>query len=238
MKSKIIAFLKERLGDRPAVLGLSGGIDSAVVAYLLVEAIGSESVHVMILPSSTNTTEDLNQARALAEKLKIKVTEIPIDGIEKAYMEVTDNFNSSYTLGNLKSRIRMNLLYGKANELEALVVGTGNKSELMVGYFTKYGDGGVDLLPIGNLYKYQVRALASALGVPAEIISKTPTAGLVEGQADEDELGMTYIEMDEILECLDSGKSLSKFDDKLVQLVRQMKIKSEHKRMMPPIAQI
>jgi len=136
-------------------------------------------------------------------------------------------------IGNLKARIRMSFLYGKANKLNALVLGTGNKSEIMVGYFTKYGDGGVDLLPLGDLYKNEVRELAKNLGVPSEIINRPPSAGLWEGQTDEQELGISYEELDEILHAIENDQDLSGFDDDSVELVKKYTRDSEHKRKQP-----
>ena len=130
----------------------------------------------------------------------------------------------------------MTLLYGKANAIDGLAIGTGNKSELQIGYFTKYGDGGVDLLPIGDLYKYQVYELAKELGVPESIISKAPSAGLFAGQTDEDELGLSYKELDAILEAIEKNSDLSKFDPGTVQHVQQLKAAAQHKLELPPIA--
>ena len=132
----------------------------------------------------------------------------------------------------------MSILYAKANEINGLVLGTGNKSEIMTGYFTKYGDGGADILPIGDLYKTQVKALAKKLKIPQEIIDRAPTAGLWDGQTDEGEIGITYELLDQILYALEKKKSLSKFPASKVKLVKKMISNSSHKRQLPPICKI
>ncbi len=132
----------------------------------------------------------------------------------------------------------MSILYTKANNIGGLVLGTGNKTECMIGYYTKYGDGGVDILPIADLYKHDVRALAKELGVPQKIIDKKPTAGLWEGQYDEDEIGMSYDMLDGILEAIDTNGDLSLFESEKVERVQKMINISEHKRHMPPVARL
>ena len=132
----------------------------------------------------------------------------------------------------------MSILYAKANEIGGLVLGTGNKSEIMTGYFTKYGDGGADILPIGDLYKTEVRALAKQLKIPQEIIDRPPTAGLWDGQTDESEMGITYELLDKTLFAIAHKKSLSKFPANKIKLVKDMISNSSHKRQLPPICKI
>jgi NAD+ synthase len=239
VKQQIIAFLKQSVGPKPAILGLSGGIDSALVAYLAEEALGADKVHTLILPSSTNSKDDLDYANVIVKNLNIKSSVLNLEPILKAYQQTTDKlFISTKSLGNLKARIRMSLLYGKANELDGMVLGTGNKTELSVGYFTKYGDGGVDILPIGDLYKTEVCELAKYMGVPQQIIDRPPTAGLWEGQTDEDELGITYEKLDKILRAIYENKSLDQFDKDDVRQVKQRTKNAEHKLHMPPICKV
>ena len=238
-KKSIISFLQKYCEDKPAVLGLSGGLDSSVVAYLAAEALGSNKIHTIISPSETNTDQDLEYAKNICENLDIQYSIFNIDTIIESFQKSTDNlYTSKQSLGNLKARIRMSLLYGKANELDGLVLGTGNRTELSIGYFTKHGDGGADLLPIGDLYKTEERELAKYIGVPQEIIDRPPTAGLWDGQTDEDEIGMTYETLDKILTSLEQNKSLDKFETNDVEKVRKLMNKATHKNKIPPICKL
>lgn len=234
-RAAIIAFIKSHVGEKEAVIGLSGGIDSATVAYLAVEALGKDRVHGYMLPSSTNADEDAEFGRLVASELGIEHETIDLNPLVESFKKHVSFVESDYTIGNLKARIRMNILYAKANSIGGLVLGTGNKTEAMIGYFTKYGDGGVDILPIGDLYKHDVRALAKALGVPQQIIDKKPTAGLWEGQYDEDEIGMSYEELDEILAQIETNADASHLNQSNVQKVQDMIASSEHKRQLPPV---
>lgn len=233
MKQPIISFLQTQLQDKTAVLGLSGGVDSAVVAYLLAAAIGSARIHGYYLPSSTNPATDADDVAMMAAHLGLQYETIPIDPIVATY-EVRLGKLSQITLGNLKARVRMSLLYAKANAGGGVVVGTGNKTELALGYFTKYGDGGVDLLPLAGLYKTEVWELARALGVPEQIINKPPTAGLWAGQTDEAELGMTYALADQILQAIAQDQSLGTFDPAAVTNVQRRMALATHKLRLPP----
>ncbi|MEK7065273.1 MAG: NAD(+) synthase, partial [Patescibacteria group bacterium] len=209
-----------------------------------VKALGADKVFALILPSSTNTRQDLKLAKLIAKKLNLSPISYLLSPILNSYQKIIRLKDQKIT-GNLKARIRMSILYAKANEIGGLVLGTGNKSEIMTGYFTKYGDGGADILPIGDLYKTQVKALARELKIPQEIIDRPPTAGLWDGQTDEGEMGITYELLDKILYAISaqggsaSGgehkKSLSKFPANKVKLVKKMIQNSEHKRRLPPI---
>lgn len=238
IKEKIAGFMKNQVGDKPAIVGLSGGVDSAVVAFLASEALGSDNVHGILSPSSSNTKEDLKLAKLVAKKLGIKYKIINIDKIVKIFQKQAGFFRNKTTVGNLKARIRMCLLYGKANAINGVILGTGNKSELATGYFTKHGDGAVDILPIGDLYKTQVYELAKYLGVPKKIISRSPTAGLWKNQYDEKELGITYKKLDKILLALEKRRTLDKFNEAELELVKKLIRNSEHKRQKPPVCKI
>jgi NAD+ synthase len=237
-KQFIINFIRAQAGDKPVILGLSGGLDSSVIAYLAVEALGVDKVSVLIMPSDTNTAEDLELSKQVAENLNIQYSIFNIDELTKSYINALDFEVNKMTLGNLKARARMTLLYSKANEINGLVLGTGNKTEIMTGYSTKHGDAGCDILPIGDLYKTEERELAKYIGVPQEIIDRPPTAGLWEGQTDEEELGITYENLDKILIALENNVGLSDFDKNEVELVQNLIKNSEHKRHLPPICKL
>ena len=185
----------ESAGLGGAVLGLSGGIDSAVVSGLCAQAVGADKVLGIAMPCHSDP-DDTKHAVLTAKTWGIDYLEIDLSRIYDEFVALLPKGND-LAEANIKPRLRMITLYQRANTLNRLVVGTGNKSELMVGYYTKYGDGGVDILPIGSLLKVQVRKLAREMGVPEEIIARPPSAGLWAGQTDEAELGMTYEDLDQ-----------------------------------------
>ncbi len=242
----IVDFIKNFLdssGMDGIVLGLSGGIDSATVATLCAKAAGPSRVLGLIMPSSTSSRDDINDAKELADGLGISRLVIDISDAQEniAHLYKDNSKLSRIAYGNIAPRLRMTILYLYANNKNLLVVGSSNKSELMVGYFTKYGDGGVDILPIGDLYKTHVKELAKWLNIPQRIIDKKPSAGLWPGQTDEEELGITYRELDLILYALlDMGLSVEKASEvtgleiNKVRKVYQMVTRSEHKRKLPP----
>lgn len=196
-EKKIITRLKIKLNSAKKsgiVVGLSGGVDSAVVSVLCRKAVGTKNVLCLILPCQSQKT-DITDAKKVAKKFALKTETIDLTKIYENLIGILPAANK-LTQSNLKPRLRMLTLYYFANKLNYIVAGTGNKSELSIGYFTKYGDGGVDILPIGDLYKSEVRKLAKYLKVPKEILTKPPTAGLWDGQTDEDEIGMTYDELE------------------------------------------
>ena len=222
---KITRFIEKKVDEAKAdgvVIGLSGGLDSSVVAALSVRALGKEGVLGLLLPSPTTNPDDTRDAEELARSLDIQYKKIPLEPILEAFRGSLEVDKFAY--GNLMARVRMILLYYYANLNNLLVVGTGNKTELSVGYFTKYGDGGCDMLPLGDLYKTEVKELAKELAIPEKIIEKTPTAGLWEGQTDEGELGIKYEELDNVLK----GKAKS---ERVQELIKA----SEHKRRAPDI---
>lgn len=249
MKNKIIEFIRSQISDSKAsgaVIGLSGGIDSALTAYLTVEALGKDKVLGLMLPEKDISTQiDIDDAVEIAKILGINHDIIEISHVLSSFSSAIPVFdgNSKTANGNLKARIRMCILYYHANLMNRIVVGTGNKTELLLGYFTKYGDGGVDIEPIGDLYKTQVRGLSRYMGIPLRIIEKTPTAGLWPGQTDESELGVSYEMADRILTMLvDDEKKISEVKSKFPagivdKLAARMKA-SEHKRMMPQCVEI
>lgn len=235
---RIIDFIREQVKFANAsgvVIGVSGGIDSAVVAVLCVRAVGKENVLATIMPEKGITAEeDVIDAINLARSLGIEFKVIEIRDIVEMLLAKLGNGNKNAEI-NLKPRIRMLINYYYANSLNRLVVGTGNKSEISIGYFTKFGDGGVDIQPIGDLYKTEVFEFARFLGVPEKIIGKKPTAGLWVGQTDEGEIGLSYVELDAILREIERGIVR---DDENFQRVLRLVRNSEHKRKMPPIARV
>lgn len=181
------------------VLGLSGGVDSALVAKLCADALGPKRVLALALPDGKGG-EDLEDARAYARQLGVGFRVVDIAPLVAPFDAALGAGKADRVArGNLRARARMVVLYFVANTEERLVMGTGNKSELLTGYFTRWGDGGADFLPIGDLYKTQVRAMARHLGVPGRIVDRLPTAGLWRGQTDEGELGMAYDDLDRVL---------------------------------------
>jgi NAD+ synthase len=214
-------------GAKGILLGLSGGIDSCVVAALAKEAVGKTRVLGLFMPCHSQP-QDLRDAKIMARKLGIKTKLVDLT---KAYDILLKTLppGTKLAMANLRPRLRMLTLYYFANKFNYLVSGTGNKSELMVGYFTKHGDGGVDILPIANILKKDVRRLAAELNVPRHIIIKPPTAGLWVGQTDEGEMGITYNELDGILFRLDKGLK-QKATRKMVNKVKGMIKNSAHKR--------
>jgi len=234
---QISGWIADRIsaaGAEGGVLGVSGGIDSALVAALLARALPGRALGVL-MPCHSQP-EDGELGRLVIETFGLEPLEVDLSGTFDALMGVLPP-GSQLARANLKPRLRMMTLYYLANARNYLVMGAGNKTELMVGYFTKYGDGGVDILPIGDLYKWQVRALARAVGVPAPVTERPPSAGLWPGQTDEGEMGITYEDLDAVLGAMDRGDT-SAHDPELVEKVRWMRERSEHKRHVPPICPI
>ncbi|MBN1180393.1 MAG: NAD+ synthase [Anaerolineae bacterium] len=211
------------------VFGLSGGVDSAVVAALAARAVGPERTLGVLMPCQS-LPEDARLGRLVAETFHIPLENVPLDAAYEALLATLPPSDVSMAAANIKPRLRMITLYYLAQSHDYLVIGSGNKTELSVGYFTKYGDGGVDLLPLGDLNKTQVWSLARELHVPKEIVDRPPTAGLWPGQTDEGEMGITYAELDRVLAGESAGISAAKLEK-----VRQMVTTSAHKRSMPPV---
>lgn len=209
------------------VVGLSGGIDSAVVAALCVRAIGKDKVRGIVMPCKSNP-DDAYCAGQVVESLGIDFAVVDLENTLDTLVEAMGaNDITPLNLGNTKARLRMTTLYAYASQFNSLVVGTDNLTESILGYFTKYGDGGVDLLPISELVKTEVRGLAKYLGVPQDIINRPPSAGLWEGQTDEGELGMTYEEIDKSILSGDYNEVVKKHYEA-----------THHKRELPPVCDL
>jgi len=243
----IIDFIREEVRDRGVIFGLSGGLDSSTTAGLLVRALGKEKVLALIMPEEGSTPRlDLEDALKVVEIFGLRYKIIEITGIVESFLRHVGRFGDRVAEGNLKARIRMAILYYFANVEKRMVVGSGDRSELAIGYFTKYGDGGVDILPIGGLYKTQVRLLAKHLGIPEEIAKKESSPRLWPGHSIREELGMDYDEIDTILYYhLDLGYDLGKIIEvigkgkiqKVEMVLRRVK-DNAHKLSTPPIAKL
>ncbi|WP_003541665.1 NAD(+) synthase [Desulfotomaculum nigrificans] len=233
LADKLTQWIKDQItgaGAKGAVVGLSGGIDSAVVAALCKRAF-PENVLGVIMPCFSNP-EDAKDAKLVAETLGVPYEEVVLNDpfawfVRRFTGQDYDVRSNDMAIANIKPRLRMITLYYFAAKNNYLVVGTGNKAETVVGYFTKYGDGGVDILPIANLVKSQVRELAQELGVPRQIIDRTPSAGLWHGHCDEKEMGVTYEELDRYILTGEASPRVKEIIDTLHR-------KSEHKRHLPP----
>jgi NAD+ synthase len=216
-------------GFECGVLGVSGGVDSATTLILAVRALGAANVHALLMPEKNVTKKSsLRDARALCEQLAVDYDVIDIAPFLKSFKRLPW-FANKHAWINVKPRIRMLLLYGYANAHKALVIGTSNKTELMLGYFTKWGDGSADILPIASLYKTQVMELAEYLGVPKSILQRTPSAELYVGQRDEAELGASYEELDRALALLEQHRAPR---TKLEKRIAKMVERNKHKRAL------
>ena len=230
----ISAWLREYAagaGARGYVVGLSGGIDSACTAALCQEAVG-DNVLAVLLPCHS-IPDDAAMANLVAAAFSLETVTVDLGPSYDAILAALPPGILDMARANIKPRLRMAALYALAQTRGYLVAGTGNKSELLVGYFTKHGDGGVDVEPLGELYKWQVRQLAQHLGVPEPVIKRPPSAGLWAGQTDEEEMGITYEDLDATLAALEAGRT-GDVDPALAAKVQQMIDTSAHKRFPPP----
>ena len=232
-----------RSGFSRAVMGLSGGLDSALACFLAAEALGPENVLAIRMPYKSSSQDSLDHAQLVIDQLGVQSLTMPItEMVEPLFQRFPDMENRRK--GNIMARERMIILFDQSEAFKGLVLGTGNKTEILLGYSTLYGDSACALNPIGDLYKTQVRQLSRAMGVPAAVIEKAPSADLWLGQTDEGELGFTYEEVDKLLyllidqrytpeECVESG-----FPVDFVKTVIQRVRRNQFKRVLPPIAKV
>ncbi len=235
LADKLISWIRESVspcGCKGAVLGMSGGLDSSVLAVLCQRAFPQSTLGVFMPCHSRQ--EDMEHAQAVAAKFSLPTKMVVLDSVFDTLLKALpgNEINpgvSQRAEANLKVRLRMLTLYYFANRLGYMVAGSSNRSELSIGYFTKYGDGGADILPLGNLVKGQVKELAGFLDIPQQIIDKPPSAGLWEGQTDEGELGLSYEELDRYLL---TGEVSNELRGKIESMIAAAK----HKRQSPPVA--
>lgn len=242
----LTGFLKTeitRAGFSRAVIALSGGIDSALSCYLAAEALGGENVLAVRMPYKTSSADSLEHAQMVIDATGVQSLTIPITEMVDPLLARFPEMDA-VRKGNIMARMRMIVIYDQSAAFNGLVVGTGNKTEIMLGYTTLYGDSACALNPLGDLYKTQVRQLSRAMGIPAAIIDKAPTADLWSGQTDEGELGFTYAEVDRLLyllvderytpqECVEAG-----FAESFVNAVVRRIQRNQFKRILPPIAKL
>jgi NAD+ synthase len=232
-----------RVGFSKAVIGLSGGIDSALSCYLAAEAIGPQNVLAVRMPYRTSSSDSMEHAQMVIDELGVPSLTVPITEMVEPLFERFPEA-SSMRRGNVMARARMIILYDQSEAFHGLVVGTGNKTEILLGYTTLFGDAANALNPVGDLYKTQVRQLSRAMKVPEAIITKAPSADLWIGQTDEGELGFTYEEVDKLLyllvdqryspaDCVEAG-----FNEKFVNAVVGKVRRNHFKRILPPIAKL
>ena len=232
-----------RAGFSKAVVGLSGGIDSSLSCYLAAEALGAENVLAIRMPYESSSPGSLDHAQLVIDELGVQSKTVPITEMVQPLFERFPDAGQ-IRRGNVMARARMIILYDQSEALDGLVVGTGNKTEILLGYTTLFGDSACALNPLGDLYKTQVRQLSRALGLPELIIDKPPSADLWVGQTDEDELGFTYAEVDHLLyllvderyspeDCIEAG-----FAEPFVKAVINLIRVNHFKRVMPPIAKL
>ncbi len=242
----LAGFIKSEVtcaGFLRAIVNLSGGLDSALSLALAVDALGAENVLALRLPYRTSSPDSLEHAQLMLDQFKVRSETIDITAMVDPLINRDPNI-TNVRKGNIMARARMVVLYDQSEVFKALAIGTSNKTEILLGYSTQWGDAASAINPIGDLYKTQARQLSRALNIPAPIIDKAPSADLWEGQTDEGELGFTYEEVDKLLyllvdqryspaECVDAG-----FDERFVDVVVKRIRRNQFKRMQPPIAKI
>ncbi len=240
-------FIKDyisKAGAKGVVIGISGGLDSAVTAYLACRALKPENVFGLILPYKTTAPQSLKDAALIVGELGIKHEQVDITLQIDAYYQKWGQNADHLRIGNKAARERMTILYDWAQKMDYLVLGTSNKTEWVLGYFTMWGDMAAALEPLGDLYKTQVREMAENLGVPEQIIKKAPTADLWPGQTDEEEIGISYAEIDKILYLyIEKKQSLSQiiqagFSERKTEKVANMVRGSGFKRRLPSVLQL
>lgn len=232
-----------RAGFSSAIVNLSGGLDSSLSCYLATQALGAENVVALCLPYKSSTPDSTEHAKMMIETLGIRSLTIPITDMADALISRFPDMNP-VRQGNIMARVRMIVLYDQSEAFQALPVGTGNKTEILLGYTTIYGDAASAINPLGDLYKTQVRQLGKAVGIPQVILDKPPSADLWLGQTDEGELGYTYDEVDQLLyllvdqryrpeDCVEAG-----FSESFVRAVMERVRRNQFKRLLPPIAKL
>lgn len=246
VRQLLVEFVRDQTknaGFSKAIIGLSGGVDSAVSTFLSAEALGKENTIAVLMPYKTSSEDSLEDARDIARQLGIKSETVDVSSMVDSYCEQW-KIDDKVRRGNIMARARMIVLYDISAREGALVIGTSNKTELLVGYGTIYGDTASAINPLGDLYKTQIWQLARELGVPENIVAKKPTADLWTGQTDEDELGFTYARLDLLLyHMIDERRTDEElhqldFDQEFVEKVRSLVKKNQFKRRPPLIAKI
>ena len=236
LANEIATWMREHVkaaGAAGIAVGLSGGVDSACIAGLAQRGLGSRAVVGVIMPCHS-APMDAEYAHQVANAFNLETITIDLTPIYDGLIGALPATDYRMAQANIKPRLRMTVLYYIANSRNYLVGGSGNKSELLVGYFTKFGDGGIDLLPLGDLYKREVYDVARDLGVPQAILDRPPTAGLWPGQTDEQEMGLTYSALERALVTLTGGGD-QEVDEATLSKVRQMVDSSAHKRALAPV---
>jgi NAD+ synthase len=238
----IETFTRDKVRDAGAkgvILGLSGGLDSAVVAAMSARALGPERVLCVMMPEAACPPKEMEDAHELAHELGVEHITVDLDPVLAAFRQQLGGDVKDHAFSNVKARARMTVLYYHGQIRNYLVMGTGNKSELFMGYFTKYGDGGVDYQPLGDLYKTQVRGLAADIDLSAKFIEKPPSANLIPGQTDEDDMGIAYEDLDRILLGIELGMGDEDIVERTdlpateVARVRGVVHSTKHKRRIP-----
>jgi NAD+ synthase len=242
----LVSFLRDELGRHGftrGVVGVSGGVDSSLACFLAAEALGPENVLAVRMPYASSSPYSMEHAGMVIDQLKVQSLDVPITDMVTPLFESLPDM-SKVRRGNVMARVRMTILFDQSAAFDGLVIGTGNKTEILLGYTTLYGDSACAVNPNGDLYKTQVRQLTGAIGVPEAIISKPPSADLWPGQTDEGELGITYEKIDRLLYMLIDQRATPEaavaagYDPELVHETLERVRRNHYKRVMPPIAKL